>query len=344
MAIQQTAPTRIPNYRRVHDSLQQLGVNTDSLYRSLHIREEDFDDDSAGVTMAAHLELLNRAAEQRKDPYLGISMARTRDVANLGVVGYMVRSAPDFGRSLTIVDSYLELVTPGARCGLLNHGDSSTWTYDVDGFSPDQCRHEVEMTLMQFVNAIRELLSLPDWRPLETCFRHAPPEDADPVRAAFSERLTFHHSFNGVSFPTGFLAMQTSDSDPQLLHVLEQQVQRSISQLKRGSNLRDRISFLISSQIGQTEISAESLAASLGMSRRTLHRRLAEQETSVGQLRDFVVFQIAKEVLLTTSVSITQLAQQLGYSDASAFDRAFKRLSGQTPQTFRRDPGNQPNP
>ena len=335
--MQRTAAKRIPNYRRVHDALQQLGVDTATLYRSLHIREEDFDAENGGVTMAAHLELLNRAAEQLQDPYLGISIAQTRDIANLGAVGYMARSAPDFGRAMTIVDSYLELVTPGSSSGLINHGDSSTWTYEVEGFAPEQCRHEVEMTLMQFVNSVRELLSLPDWRPLETCFRHSPPDRVGPIQAGFSERLTFNHSFNGVSFPTGFLTMSTSNADPQLLQVLEQQVQRSISQLKRGINLRDRVSFLISSQIGQTDISAESIAARLGMSRRTLHRRLADQGTSVSKLRDIVVFQIAKEVLVDTSVSITQLAQQLGYSDASAFDRAFKRLSGQTPQAFRRN-------
>jgi len=338
--MQSTPARRIPNYRRIHDSLRQLGVDTAPLYRALHIREEDFGVDNGGVTMAAHLELLNRAAEQRQDPYLGISMARTRDVANLGAVGYMARSAPDFGRALAIVDSYLDHVTPGASSGLINHGDSSTWTYEIEGFTPEQCRHEVEMTLKQFVNAIRELLFLPDWHPLETCFRHAPPADVGPIQAAFCERLTFNHSFNGVSFPSGFLAMPTSHADPLLLQVLEQQVQRSISQFKRGINLRDRVSVLISSQIGQTDISAESIAARLGMSRRTLHRRLADQGTSVGKLRDIVVFQIAKEVLVNTPVSITQLAQRLGYSDTSAFDRAFKRLSGQTPKTFRQNAEN----
>ena len=67
------------------------------------------------------------------------------------------------------------------------------------------------------------------------------------------------------------------------------------------------------------------------MSRRTLYRRLRDHDTTLNALRERVVLTVAREALAGTSITITRLAQNLGYSDLSAFDRAFKRLAGHTP-------------
>ncbi len=71
------------------------------------------------------------------------------------------------------------------------------------------------------------------------------------------------------------------------------------------------------------------------MSRRTFFRRLRDQGISLIDVRQDVILRIAKETLCTTSVSATELAQQLGYADASAFTHAFKRATGLAPLDYR---------
>jgi len=335
------ASTRtIPNFHRTHEALRSLNVDTTKLYRLLGIRESDLHAENSGVTMGTYLELLRRAAEQERRPFLGLEIAMTRNVANLGALGYLMRNAPDFEHSLTMIDSYLDLIMPGCISGLIKRELDCIWTYEVPGFSPAQARHEIDMGLMQFIGTVRELFSLPDWRPAEVFFQHEPPGDTEPLRIAMADTLHFGHYFSGVAFPQEFLRYAIGDADPQLLRVLEQQVQRSINELKEDGTLIGRITFMIASRLGKTDVSADSLASRIGMSRRTLHRRLNEQGTSFNALREVVVLRIAKEALATTSVSITELAQELGYSDASAFDRAFKRLTGLSPLSYRRQHGN----
>jgi AraC-like DNA-binding protein len=192
------------------------------------------------------------------------------------------------------------------------------------------------MSIMQFIGSVRELLRMPDWRPQHVFLQHEPPGDLTPLQDAFGADITFNHAFSGVALSRHLLNVSLNDADPRLLEVLEHQVRRSMSQLKTSDALADRITLLISSSLGRSDVSADKLASHLGMSRRTLHRRLLDQGTSLSRLHDMVVLQVAKESLRDTTVSITELAQKLGYSDASAFHKAFKRLTGLAPLRYRR--------
>lgn len=332
-----SARTRtIPDFLRAHIAFISLGVNVDPIYRDLGIRESDLEDGPSGVDLATYLELLHRVSEGEGRPFLGLEMALTRDVGNLGVLGYMMRNAPDFERALGIISKYLDLIMPRCKTSLERMGDDCFWTYEVTGFSPAKCRHEIEQTLMQFINAARELLLLPNWHPSQVFFQHAEPKGSELLRETMAGTLHFDHHCNGVLFPADFLRYAISDADPTLLGLLEQQVRHSIDQLKDDDTLVGRITFMITSYLGKTDVSAEIISSRLGMSRRTLHRRLGEQGTSFNELREVVVSKISREALSTTRVSITELAQELGYSDSSAFDRAFKRLTGLSPLNYRR--------
>jgi AraC-like DNA-binding protein len=330
-------PTRneFPNFQRLHWALEKLGVDTGIIYREFGIRERDIGE-GRSVSMSTYLNVLNRAAELTGRTAIGIDIARTRTVTDLGILGYIARNAPDFERFLALIESYMDLVMPGARASLVEDGETVHWTYELPAFSPGHSRHEVEMSIMQFIGSVRELLRMPDWRPQHVFLQHEPPGDLTPLQDAFGADITFNHAFSGVALSRHLLNVSLNDADPRLLEVLEHQVRRSMSQLKTSDALADRITLLISSSLGRSDVSADKLASHLGMSRRTLHRRLLDQGTSLSRLHDMVVLQVAKESLRDTTVSITELAQKLGYSDASAFHKAFKRLTGLAPLRYRR--------
>ena len=326
----------IPNFRRTHRVLAGLDVDLVQVYRDLGIRDCDLREEPSRITISTFLELLRRIAQEQRRPFLGLEMAQARDVGNLGVLGYMVRNAPDFERSLAITGDYLDLIMPGCRTGLVRLGQNCIWTYEVPGFPAEQCRHEIEQTLMQFIGALRELLSLPNWFPTEVYFQHEEPKNSELLRDAMADTLHFKHYCNGVLFPVEFLRHPIGNADLQLLELLEQQVQNSMDQLKIDHTLIGRVTSMITSRLGKTEVSAEAISSQIGMSRRTLHRRLGEKGTSFNELREGVVSKIAREALNTTNVSVTELSQEIGYSDSSAFVRAFKRLNGLSPLSYRR--------
>lgn len=127
-----------------------------------------------------------------------------------------------------------------------------------------------------------------------------------------------------------------SHCDPELLKILEEQVLQTAKNLINSDSILDNIRLAISSKLGNTEVNADTIALEMGMSRRTLNRRLKENDTTFNQIKESIILELAKESLSTTSVSIAELAQRLGYSDSSAFNRVFRRLTGNNPLAYRK--------
>ena len=323
-----------PNFERVHEPLAKLGVDTALVYAKAGINRRDLELDSVGLIH--YLRVLQVGAELSRKPFLGLEIAQMRQAADLGLYGYMIANASDYRELLQLANKYLDVVTPGAVGSLTETGSHALWTYEFPGLDAELCRQEVELSLMEFVWFTRTAIGQAEWRPAEVCFQHDAPEDPAPLQQAMTPNIAFNHWFNGAVFPRRLLDQRISGADTRLLRLLQDQVEELHSQLQVSQDLLAKVSLMIASGIGKSDISSESLAHGLHMSRRSLHRRLAEAGTSVQAMRDAVVIRLAKQMLLTTRAPISEVASMLGYSESSAFMRAFSRLTGETPTVFRK--------
>ena len=329
-------PLQKPNIRRFHQALTRLSINPAPIYARLGIDPEIMKDDDNGLSMRKYLELLELAAEQSGRRFLGIEIALENRNTDLGILGYILRSALNFEKALDLLQRYVRLVSPGSSISLMQEGTDCALTYKLPGFPPISCRQDVEATMAQFVLMIQAVSHDATWQPKKIFFEHPAPSGEDLDNFPLAGELIFDHSYSGVFFSQDLLQYPNDNYDPQLLALLESQVLQTAEDLLNSDTLLDRVRLLISSNLGHLEITANTIAKELGMSRRTLYRRLAEQGSSVNTLRECVVLDLAREGLAGTSIPITQLAQNLGYSDSSAFDRAFKRLDGHTPLQYRK--------
>lgn len=324
-----------PDFRRFHLVLNAMGIRTAPLYRQLGIHSRDWSGEGPGVPMVKFHRLLALAADQFDPSSFGAVMGKRLGGDDLGVLSHMIRNAPTFATALHIIQRYLALVSPGAVVALKEDGKTCVWTYDYEGVVPEQCRYSVEATLVQFTDMVRQVAGSREWTPAHVWFRHEQPDRLSPLGEELGGGLEFDHYFSGVAFPTSFLALPISNADPALLAILERQVQTSLEALDARRDLAGRVAFLVSSGLGKTDTSVEAIAREIGMSRRTLHRRLARIGTSFQEVRDTTLEHVAKELLVTTRASMTEIALQLGYADPSAFSRGFKRLAGTAPLQFR---------
>ncbi len=97
-----------------------------------------------------------------------------------------------------------------------------------------------------------------------------------------------------------------------------------------------KVRLILSSRIGQAEMRAELMAEHLNMSATNLRRRLNDEETSFRRLRLDVLQAAAREALELTDKSVSEISEDLGYAEISAFNRAFKREEGISPLKFRK--------
>ena len=124
-----------------------------------------------------------------------------------------------------------------------------------------------------------------------------------------------------------------------MLQLLSERANRLLDSLPRRAGIASRIASLLASQLGERLPDKSVIAAQLGISERTMQRRLQEEGTSYQEILDNTRHYLARELLRTTRVSLADVALQLGYAEPSTFFRAFRKWEGMTPGQYR-DEGN----
>ncbi|KZZ35920.1 hypothetical protein A3757_14620 [Oleiphilus sp. HI0117] len=120
-----------------------------------------------------------------------------------------------------------------------------------------------------------------------------------------------------------------------MLKVLRENADQLLDKILKIDDIVGQVKFYIARTLGTDACSANHAATQFFMSRRNLTRQLMTRGTSFRELRNAVMEEVAKKALTETSSPVSIIALQLGYSESSAFDRAFKSLSGYTPMAYR---------
>ncbi|MDF2689290.1 MAG: AraC family transcriptional regulator, partial [Microvirga sp.] len=182
------------------------------------------------------------------------------------------------------------------------------------------------------VNALRSLCGS-DWRPAEVLVPRAASAAREPYLHLFRAPVRFNQESATLVFPDHDLDLRITGADPVMRALLEER----IGHLKGhpGCEFSDDVRRLLRTRLTSNHCSAEDIAELLAMHRRTLSRRLKDCGMNYRAIANEVRFEIARQLLQDTQVPLGQIAAALGYSEASAFTRAFRRWSGQTPTTWR---------
>src|SRR5262249_11051013 len=198
-------------------------------------------------------------------------------------------------------------------------------------------RHGNEYFVAGMLHLARELTGR-RCAPIRVRLAHPPPRDTAPLATSFgTTRLDFGTGANGIVFDAATLALPIVSHDPPLLALLGDHAARSLSaatplDVPMTAELRAKIR----DALGREEPSLDLVASRLGMTPRTLQRRLAEEGSSFAEVLDRVREELARLHLADAKKTLGDVACRLGFADQRAFFRAFKRWTGTTPTAFRR--------
>jgi AraC-like DNA-binding protein len=186
------------------------------------------------------------------------------------------------------------------------------------------------------LNIMRELCGS-DWMPLEACFAHRGPDDVAPFRRCFGAALRFDAEHYALVFSATWLGRSLRHDDPELRRLLQQQI--DALEATHGDDFPGQVRSVLRRTLPTGNAGAERVSALFSMHSRTLHRHLAAFGTTFRELVDEGRFEIARQLLGGSSMDVSRIADSLGYSDASAFTRAFRRWSDTTPTRWRTEHG-----
>jgi AraC-like DNA-binding protein len=278
--------------------------------------------------------ILLECASLSADNNFGLRMVELASPSDLGIYGYLLKNAPTVGEALEIACRYYPTFYLGATLRLSVGRGVARLTYRTKARSTLSARHDNEWSLGFFVHVIRRGTSA-DWTPASASFTHPAPEDLREQIQVFGASLHFGQATNCIEFPADVLRCRVNETDPNLLRVLIQHADGLLDRMQNEEELADQVRLLILEHLDRGPGDAAAVARKLRISVSTLKRRLKQEGSSYRELRDGVVRDLSQSALRETQVPISEIALRVGYSELSAFDRAFSRLVGMTPRQYR---------
>lgn len=287
------------------------------------------------LTFEKHNALFEWASVRLRDENFGIHTAKSTGPHYLGVLGYLLSNSVTLGEFCRLLEKYLTIFQRGASATFKIDKDVCRFHYQATSRNTLTTRQDSEHVLTLVINFFRRELG-DDWVPNRTLFTHSAPEDLSEHNLQFGNHIQFDYAYTGFDFDTAVLDIPLSEADPQLLQVLQNHANQLLEKIEAGNDFESRVKLLITSHLGKRPFRAEDAAKQLYITRRTLDRYLQKSGTTFKQLQDQIIADIAKDALIHTQSDVTNIALKLGYSESSAFVRAFKRLTGITPLVFRK--------
>jgi AraC-like DNA-binding protein len=266
----------------------------------------------------------------------GLDMGRQHfQMAYLGVVGHLLSTCSTLGEGLEVMGRYRALVSDALfPHAALEGGRLRLWSR----FEPRlaRLRHVADAMTATAVYGLSGLAGRP-LRPREVRLQHPAPADLRPYAETFGPAcaLAFGCPESEVVFDGAVVALPLPSSNPPALEYLERHARELLARLPRSAQVATRVRQVLSEQLRHGEPGKARVAKVLGMSERTLHRRLEEEGASFTGLLDELRRELAVLYLGEPRLAVYEVALLLGYSEPSAFFRAFKRWTGRTPQEHR---------
>jgi len=204
-------------------------------------------------------------------------------------------------------------------------------------FTPDvvRLRHPAEASLAGALALLRGTTGI-ESVPFDVSFQHPAPADTTPHREVFRGPVHFGAAETRMVFDDAILESRHLAPDPRLGAYLLRHAEVLLSRLPVAAGLVEQVQRLVAEELRGGDPSQERVAKKIGMSTRTLQRRLREEGRTFADLVDGLRCELSQIYLGDARLTVYEVAFLLGFTETSAFFRAFRRWTGRTPQAFRR--------
>jgi len=313
-----------------------VGLERSVFLDRLGLRPEDFDDPDGLLPFESYVAAWELVAAVPGAEDIGLRLGRLSSPRLLGALGYAMVHAPNGIEAIRLLKRFRRLVS-----------DSLAPEIEIDDEHvvfhlvwPPRVARLVQLADSAFVGQLalwRELCGLPESAALavEAFYQCSAPAGADRSRVL---GCPTHFSCPETRFVLRreLLERPLPRTDPALFHYLERHAAAVAERLPTHGDLTARVRRLVTDALRGGEPTPARVANSLGLSERTLQRRLRDEGTTLARIVDATRRELSEHYLSEPNVSAFEVAFLIGYSEPSAFHRAFRRWTGMTPQEFRR--------
>ena len=319
-----------------------VGLERTRFLERLGLRPEDFDDPDGLLPFESYVAAWEHVAAAPGSEDVGLRLGALSSPRLLGALGYAMVHASSGIAAIRLFERFRRLVSDTLAPEIDIEPDHVifhlVWPARVARLVPF-----ADSAFMGQLTLLRELCGLPGSAPLavEAFYQCPRPSGADRSRVL---GCPTHFGCPETRFvlDRSLLERPLPRTDPALFHYLERHAAAVAEGLPTNTDLSARVRRLVTDSLRGGEPTPARTAKALGLSQRTLQRRLSDEGTTFAQIVDRTRRELSEHYLTEPSVAAFEVAFLLGYSEPSAFHRAFRRWTGMTPQEFRRRASTEP--
>jgi AraC-like DNA-binding protein len=318
--------------RALTDVVQQRGVSPDALFG------EDVDllftePAERWLSRARFQQLMARAIRLTGEPALGLLCVRETSPASFGVMSPLIGNAPTLRRAIELMTQFQALLVGGLRIQLTEQLGTAQLRFEVASLSPRD-HGLVEIILAGFTRMLQSFGCRRD-EILAVRVPYQRPTYYHTYAQVFSGKERYAQDCVGVDFAAVALDRRHLHRHAELHTLVLAQAERTLDQLWQPLSFTQRVRALMANQSGSRRFDMRIAARCLGLSDRSLRRHLEEEGTSFRELTQSLRRESACSMLRDPEVNLQSISYELGFSDTTAFHRAFRRWAGLTPAEYR---------
>jgi AraC-like DNA-binding protein len=321
------------------EAIGAAGADPDDVLQALQLDRSIFAKSDGFMPCAVFARILEEAARVTGDACFGLHFGERFNPKNIGPLSYVVLNSPTVAAGDENAARYLKLYNQAATVSRTIEGERAYLQYVLSGLEAIEARRQQnEYSMAIRLNTIRMMVGS-QWTPLEVQFAHPEPAQMTEHLRVFGAPVLFGYLSNNFVIEREFLDRQVPAADQRLYRIIKRYLERILEEMPPEHGVLPSVRRAIAESMRDGEPNLARVAKKMAMSPRTLQRQMKEHDVEFKGLVDDTRRRFAMGYLRDRRNTLTEIAFLLGYSEASAFTRAFKRWTGATPLAYRRQSG-----
>ena len=287
------------------------------------------------------LATLNRAWRSAEvitqDPIIGLHVGEKIHPHDYGLLGQIMMNCNNLAEAIENILSVEFIINNLFVSEVIIEGNCAVNRIHSQQYEAENIRHIVEQDIAALINIGLFVMNKhygEHNNPIEIHFRHKPAAEVAEYERILKTKVLFEQEHNQAIFPLAILESPIYNPNPRIAELLKVELHQLLHEVENKDSMTLRLWRYFQKQNKSFTADIESIAQELNITPRTLQRRLQQEGTNFQDEFSFFRTQQAKKLLYSKQLTICEIAFQMGFSDNSAFHKAFKRWTGLTPKDY----------
>jgi AraC-like DNA-binding protein len=317
------------------DAAKVVNVPARELCAAVGMDNTLIDDPIAMLPLRQIAEVYTQAARRTGDDALGLHVGERCGTSIVDLINYAIISRPTLAKAYEDLKPLIARLYPEGELTISVRDAVAVFRYRMDPGEAEINRHRCEAFLASIMKLARHALGREE--PLRAvAFQHRRPKDISEHLRIFQGPVSFSWPANEMHFSAHWLRAPLATADSNLCAVLDRHLSDLLARIPNAQTFSHDVRRRLLGSLRSGQVNLSGVAKGLAVSARTLQRRLEEEGTSLQKLIEESRYELSLALLRNSHLSLTEIAQRLGYATPASFSRAFRRWRGISPVAYRK--------